>query len=68
MDRNLIEKAGQFLSADTDENIERMINLITNHENENDLIEMVDDVNVWQPFEFSLTCKEFLDGIGYTKN
>ena len=69
MDRNLIEKAGQFLSADTDENIERMINLIANHENENDLIEMVDDdVNVWQPLEFSLTCKEFLDGIGYTKN
>lgn len=66
MDKSIIEKAGQFLSADNDEAIERMILLIANHENKDDLIEMVDDdIDVWQPLEFSLSCKEFLDGIGY---
>ena len=66
MEQKFIERAKQYLSADSDNNIERMINLIINHEDKSTLIDMVDeDINVWQPLEFKLTCQDFLDSIGY---
>jgi hypothetical protein len=66
MEQKFIERAKQYLSTDNDKDIERMINLIVNHENKGDLIEMVDDdIDVWQPLEFKLTCQDFLDSIGY---
>ncbi len=58
-----ISNAGAFLSGN-DTEIERMIFLIRNHKNQDDLIEMVDDdVNPCEAFEFCLTCKDFLDKI-----
>lgn len=66
MEQKFIERAKQYLSADSDNDIERMINLIINHEDKSTLIEMVDDdIDVWQPLEFKLTCQDFLDSIGY---
>lgn len=66
MEQKFIERAKQYLSADSDNDIERMINLIINHEDKSTLIDMVDDdIDVWQPLEFKLTCQDFLDSIGY---
>lgn len=56
-----LERAKNYLVGDTDEDILRQVNLIRSHENQDDLIEMVDDdITVWQKLEFQLTCKEFL--------
>lgn len=61
--KKIIQNAGMFLSGDDNE-IERMIQLIRSHENQDDLIDMVDDdVTPCQAFEFSLTCKDFLEKI-----
>ena len=58
-----IRNAGMFLSGDEAE-IERMVFLIRNHKNQDDLIEMVDDdVCPCEAFEFRLTCKDFLEKI-----
>ena len=66
MEQKFIERAKQYLSADSDNDIERIINLIINYEDKSTLIEMVDDdIDVWQPLEFKLTCQDFLDSIGY---
>ena len=66
MEQKFIERAKQYLSSDSDADIERMINLIINHDDKSTLIEMVDDdIDVWQPLEFKLTCQDFLDSIGY---
>ena len=66
MEQKFIERAKQYLSSDFDKDIERMINLIINHDDKSTLIEMVDDdIDVWQPLEFKLTCQDFLDSIGY---
>jgi hypothetical protein len=58
-----IRKAGEILSCDNDKGIIRMIKAISQHENENDLIDYVDGVVVWEKLELEFTCKEFLYAI-----
>ena len=61
----VIEKARHYLSADTSEELERMILAIASHSNTNDLASSVDDVLVWSPLVDELTCETLLDNIGY---
>jgi len=61
----VIEKARHYLSADTSEELERMILAIASHSNTNDLASSVDDVLVWSPLVDELTCKTLLGNIGY---
>jgi restriction endonuclease Mrr len=61
----IIEKARHYLSADTSEELERMILAIASHSNTNDLASSVDDVLVWSPLVDELTCETLLDNIGY---
>ncbi len=52
--------AGGFLSADADNDIETMVELIKNSPDQNQLIDYVDGVDVWEKVEFEFTCKEFI--------
>jgi hypothetical protein len=61
----VIEKARHYLSADTSEELERMIVAIASHSNTNDLASSVDDVLVWSPLVDELTCETLLENIGY---
>jgi hypothetical protein len=61
----VIEKARHYLSADTSEELERMIVAIASHSNTNDLASSVDDVLIWSPLVDELTCETLLDNIGY---
>jgi len=59
-----IELASHYLS-DGDLTTEEMVKAIYNHPNEDDLIDNVEGVVVWQKVEYSFTCDEFLKEIGY---
>ena len=61
-----IELASHYLS-DGDLTVEQMVEAIYNHEDENELIDYVDGVVVWEKVEYSFTCEQFIQEIGYTK-
>jgi hypothetical protein len=65
MEKSIIEKAGQLLSAETDEEIVEMINIIKDTPEQETIIDYIDGVNVWQKVEYEFNCKEFLEAIGY---
>lgn len=65
MQKHVIKKAGELLSAGAENDIPTMVNLIKNNPDQNQLIDYIDGVDVWQKMEFELTCKEFLKLIGY---
>ena len=59
---NELRKAQNLLSSDDgDDGITKMIESIKNHPNQDDLIDYIDDVYVWEKLEYSLTCKEFIN-------
>lgn len=59
---NEIKKAYDILSCDDgDSGITKMIESIKNHPNQNELIDYVDGVDVWEKLEHELTCKEFIN-------
>lgn len=58
------EEAGHYLS-DGDITTAEMVDAIANHEDQNDFIDNVEDVLVWEKVTYSFTCKDFLDMIGY---
>ncbi len=57
-----IERAGQFLSATGDE-LKAMVKLIEDCEDENEMIDYIEGVDVWEKVEFSFTVKQFLEEI-----
>lgn len=59
----VIEKASHLLS-DGELSIEEMIEAISNHENQDDYIDNVEGVVVWEKVSNAYTCYEFLDEIG----
>lgn len=63
---NMIELAGNFLSGFHSE-IFPMIEAIVAHEDQNELIDYVNGVVVWENVEFSMSCTAFLLAIGYQK-
>jgi hypothetical protein len=62
-----ISNAGHYLSFSDDEEIVVMIANIIDNENQDELIDYVDGVDVWEKVEFEFTCKEFLELIGLKK-
>jgi hypothetical protein len=59
-----IELASHYLS-DGDISTEEMIEAIANHEDQSDMIDNVEGVVVWEKVEWSFTCEQFLEEIGY---
>jgi len=61
-------KASEYLAGD--ENTNAMVDKIIEHTNNgcgSDLIDYIDGVTVWEKVEFTFTCREFLELIGYSK-
>lgn len=65
MKKHVIKKAGEYLSANAENDIPTMVNLIKNNPDQNQLIDYIDGVDVWEKVEFEFTCVEFLKLIGY---
>ena len=59
----MVENASHYLSDDDEISTREMIKRIMEHEDENDYIDNVDGVVVWQPLEYKFTCSDFLDMI-----
>jgi hypothetical protein len=59
-----IDLAAHYL-CDGDLTTEQMVEAIANHEDEDQLIDNVDGVIVWQKVEYQFTCEQFLDEIGW---
>lgn len=59
-----IELASHYLS-DGDLSTEEMIEAIAEHEDQSDMIDNVDGVVVWEKVEYSFTCEDFLNEIGW---
>lgn len=61
-----IKLAENYLYSDEENNISiaDMVKLISEHSNQDELIDYVDGVQVWQKIELEFTCKEFLKEIG----
>jgi hypothetical protein len=60
MQKHIIKKAGGFLSAGAENDIPTMVKLIYDNPDQNELIDYVDGVDVWEKVEFEFTCKEFI--------
>lgn len=58
-----IKYAEGYLAGDGD--TEDAIKAIIAHEDQDDLIDNVDGVDVWEKVEYSFTCKDFLESINY---
>lgn len=57
-----VDKAAQILVADGDKEIKKMIKLVEAAD-EDELIDYIDGVEVWEKVEFSFTVKSFLQEI-----
>ena len=64
----LLKESGLLLSFNDDDELEFMVRAIINHENENELIDYIDGVCVWEKVEYCFTAKQFCQHIGYTGN
>jgi len=65
-ERAILSKAGMFLSFSDDDELLAMVKAIINHEDENEMIDYIDDVCVWEKVEFSFTVGDFCEQVGYT--
>jgi hypothetical protein len=66
--REVLKKASIYLSVNDSEGLIFMVKQIIAHENQDELIDYIDGVVVWTKMELELTCKEFLEQIGYNGN
>jgi len=67
-EKAILSEAGELLSVDDDDDLIFMVKAIINHENQDELIDHIDGVYVWQKVELEFTAKEFCEKIGYTGN
>jgi hypothetical protein len=57
-----VKKALKLLSCDDGfEGVRKMVELIKKNKNQDELIDYIDGVQVWQKIEFQFTCKEFIE-------
>ena len=57
-----VKKAMKLLSCDEGfEGIRKMVELIKKNKNQDELIDNIDDVQVWEKIEFQFSCKEFIE-------
>ena len=65
-----METAGEVLlpyGTEDDISLVQMVKRINEHKNQDDLIDYVEGVNVWEKLEGKFTCKAFLEYIGFKK-
>jgi hypothetical protein len=62
-----ISQAEHYLCNSDDLTIEEQIQAIENHKDQNDLIDNVDGVIVWDKVEYSFSCEDFLSEIGWNR-
>lgn len=62
--KKVIERASHYVCCD-DNSVEKQIELIAEHSDENDNIDEVEGVTVWSPVVDYFTCKDFLEHISY---
>ena len=58
--QKMIDNARQFLVTDSDQEIQEMIDLIEANPDENQEIDYVEGVEVWEKVHYSFTCKSFM--------
>ena len=63
--RKMLKNAAHYLCAADDDELRKMVEIIYNHEDEDEIIDYLDDVIVWEKVEFSFTCKQFIEQIGF---
>ena len=61
--KKMVDNARHYLVADTDEEIREMIRLIYDYEDENEVIDYIDGVLVWEKVTNSFTCGQFIEHI-----
>jgi hypothetical protein len=61
----IIAKASELLAYDSEISTEEMIKRIVKCKDENEIIDYIDGVDVWEKVEYSFTCEQFLEQIGY---
>lgn len=67
-ERLVLSKALLYLIFDGEAELISMVKAIINHEDENEMIDYVDGVQVWEKVELEFTCKQFCQEINYTGN
>ena len=60
-----IELASHYLCESDEMSIEDQVKRVYNHEDEDDMIDNVDGVIVWEKVEYSFTCEQFIYEIGF---
>ena len=60
------EQIGSTTTLPPDDELLQMVKAIINHEDENELIDYIDDVYVWEKVEFSFSVGDFCVEVGYT--
>jgi len=58
-----ISLAGEILSADDDTEVEKMIKLILKSKDQNNFIDNVNGVEVWDKVQYEFSVKDFLNYI-----
>ena len=62
----VINTASHYLSHSDSLTTQQQVEAIANHPNDDDFIDDVEGVEVWQKIEYCYTCKQFLKEINYT--
>lgn len=63
---SMLIQAGELLSPNDTEDLIQMVRTIVNHEDENEIIDYIPGITVYERVEFSLTVRQFLKEVGYT--
>jgi len=57
-----VQAASYYLSGS---DVEAQVERIASEEHQDEMIDYVEGVTVWEPLENSFTCAKFLDAVGY---
>jgi hypothetical protein len=60
---SMVKNAKHYLFAHSDEEIREMVRKIYEYEDENEIIDYIDGVDVWEKVQFSFTCEQFINQI-----
>ncbi len=64
--KNVINRVRNLLcELDTDDEVVEAVRAIVNYPHQNDYVDFVDEIIVWEKVTNTFTCDEFLDEIGY---
>lgn len=58
-----LDKLGRYVSADGDDELRSMLDLLEGHNNPSDMVDLVDGVQICERYEYSFTVKDLLKEI-----